>query len=69
MISKTGKEHITLRLQEEFGKDIFGEEELTDEFWTELYIRCSDLFKTSEGYVDLDLFRSEDLRQLLLGKK
>lgn len=69
MISKSGKEHIALRLREEFGKDIFGEEELTEEFWTELYIRCSDLFKTPEGCVDLDFFWSEDLRRLLLGKK
>ncbi len=68
MIIESVKPHLVSRLREEFGKDTFCEDELTEDFWSELYIRCSDVFKTPEGKVDLDFFRSEDLRQFLLSK-
>lgn len=69
MIKESAKEYISSRLIEEFGKDTFDENELTAEFWTDLYVRCADLFRISDGRVDLDFFWSEDLQQWLLSKK
>ncbi len=68
MIIESAKSYLASRLRDEFGKDTFSEDELTEDFWVELYIRCSDIFKTPDGYVDLDFFWSEELRQFLLRK-
>lgn len=51
------------------GKGTFREEELNKEFFTELYISCSDFFKIAEGLVDLDLFWSDSIRSFLLKEK
>lgn len=52
-----------------FGKDSFTEDELTSEFYSELYIGCNEFFRTEEGLVNLDLFWHEELREWLLTKK
>ena len=52
-----------------FGKNTFTEDELTKEFYTELYIGCNEFFRTEEGLVNLDWFWHEELREWLLTKK
>lgn len=53
-------------LIEVFGKATFDEDELTQEFYTDLRIGLSDYFRTPDGLVDLDYFWSPVLREWLL---
>ena len=69
MIKESAKAYLSFRLIEEFGKDIFKENELTAEFWTDLYIKCNDFFRLPDGGVDLDFFHSKDLYQWLVSEK
>ena len=45
------------------------EEELTKEFYVELKIKCSEFFVTDDDCFDLDLFRSEEIKEWLLSPK
>ena len=56
-------------LVEVFGKNSFSEEEMTSDFFAHLYCSCGDFFKTEDGYISLDLFRSEEIRQWLCSQK
>ena len=53
------------QLMNTFGKTTFTEEELTKDFYTELYISCADCFKGKNG-INLDQFWSPQLREWLL---
>ena len=52
-----------------FGKNSFTEDELTKDFYTELYIGCNEFFCTEDGSVNLDWFWHEELREWLLAEK
>ena len=53
------------RIIEVFGKSTFAEEELTEDFYSELYVSCSEYF-TVDGSINLDRFRSPQLREWFL---
>ena len=52
-----------------FGKNSFTEDELTKDFYTELYIGCNEFFRTEDGSVNLDWFWHDELREWLLAEK
>ena len=57
------------KVTEIFGKNTFTEAELTEEFYTILYIGCGDFFRTENGCINLDWFWHEELREWLLAEK
>ena len=52
-----------------FGKNTFTEDELTNEFYTELYMGSNEFFRTEQGLANMDWFWHEELREWLLAKK
>ena len=69
MLNDLAKEKLTLLLCRTFVRNKFTEEELTEEFWTELRIQGNDFFLTEDGYFDLNFFWSEDVREWILADK
>lgn len=69
MSNEGWKRAFSEKLAEVFGKNVFSEEEMTKDFYTELRIKCSDFFKTEDGAFDQDLFGSDDLRNWLMADK
>lgn len=65
MSNEEWKKALSEKLVEIFGKNVFLEEDLTQEFYTEFRIQCSDFFKTEDGAFDQDLFWSEALKNWL----
>ena len=57
------------KVTESFGKNTFTEEELTEEFYSLLYISCGDFFRTEDGFININWFWNEELREWLLTKK
>ncbi len=56
-------------LKSVFGKDTFTEDELTQEFYTTLYISCDEFFRTDDNAINLELFWSENVKHYLLEPK
>lgn len=69
MLNELGRTELSKLLHRTFGKDTFTEDELTKDFYTNLYIGSGDFFKTEDGCMDLDFFWSEDVREYLLEDK
>lgn len=69
MLNEFGKKRLTEILLTTFGKATFSEDELTEKFWSDLYISSNDFFQSREGAVDLDYFWSDDVRRWILEDK
>jgi len=69
MINEEYFSNFSKKLNEVFGKDTFTEDELTKEFYVDLYIKCNEFFQTDDGYVNLDWFWSDDIKKFLISTK
>lgn len=69
MINEEYFANFSKKLTEVFGKDTFTENELTKEFYVDLYIKCNEFFQTDDGYIDLDWFWSDAIKKFLISTK
>lgn len=69
MLNELGKKRLTEILLTTFGKTTFSEDELTEKFWSDLYINSNNFFQSQAGAIDLDFFWSDDVRSWILEDK